>query len=218
MTKQFINSLTGKTKLLILIITMHLGLSGCVPATIVGIGGATAYVISQERTMGDIMDDNTIWTKINNQLMKEDFRRLYSHITVNVSEGRVLLTGRLENKQLMLKAVEICWQTKGVREVVNELTLQNGKNKFKLTKYLSDSWIDSRIKTKLLFDRNVHYNNFTIVTYNGVVNVFGIASSKEELEIVNHKASSTSGVVKVISHARVKNSRTRMKSLRIYKE
>jgi osmotically-inducible protein OsmY len=208
------------TKLQIIAISAFLitSLTSCVPMSIIGAGTTTAYIAVQERTLGDMIDDNTIWSRISKGLMRENFRKLYSRITVSVSEGRVLLTGNLEDKQLMLSAVDIAWQTKGVREVVNELTLDKKDHKFKLSKYLSDSWIDTRIKTKILFDRNVSYNNFTIVTYNGIVNVFGIAGSKEELEIVNHAASSTKGVVKVISHARVKSSRTRMKSLRIYKE
>lgn len=193
-------------------IAFSLSLQSCVPAAVTAVT-ATGVVTAQDRTFGEVVDDTTIWTKIESEFIKRGFKELFSKIDVSVMEGRVLLTGYVANEEDMLTAVEICWTQKGVREVVNELKVDPNSAKIQFTEYVKDSWITNQVKSKLFFNKEVKYVNYTVVTQKNIVYLFGLARTREELETVANIAASISGVEEVISHVRVINSKTRLKSV-----
>jgi hypothetical protein len=63
--------------------------------------------------------------------------------------------------------------------------------------------ITSQIKSKTFLDRSIKFVNYTVITVNDVVYLFGIARSEEELQKVATIASNVNGVQKVVSHVKV---------------
>lgn len=180
-------------------LALALGAAGCVPV-VVGAGAATGVAVAQERSFGTAVDDTTIDMNVGALLLKEN-DRLFSEVGVEVQEGRVLLTGAVPTPDDRLKATMIAWRSPGVKEVINELQISN---KSTLGSIARDSWITTKLRTKILADRRVLDVNYSIETVNGVIYLIGVAGSQEELNIVTGYARNISGVERVVSHVQVK--------------
>ncbi len=172
-------------------------LSGCYPV-VFATATTTSLALSQDRSFGEAIDDSTIWTKINKEFVKQGFKELYARIDIKVNEGRVLLTGMVNREEDALRAVEICWEQKGVKEVVNELQADSENAKINPIRYAKDTWITSQVKGKVFIDKSIKYVNYTIVTFDSVVYLFGIARTQEELEKVANVAAQIKGVERVV--------------------
>ena len=186
----------------IFIMALSLILTGCFPAVFTAATG-TAVVASKDQPIAESLDDAKISASISMSFMKNKFKQLYTKIKIEVSAGRVLMTGGVDSNDEILNAVEIVWSVQGVKEVINELTVDTNSDRFDLVQYTKDSMITSQIKTKVFFDRSIKSVNYTILTINDVVYILGTARSLEELEKVTNTASQVSGVIKVVSHARI---------------
>lgn len=186
----------------IFIMVLSLILTGCLPVVFTAATGS-AVVAAKDQPITESIDDAKISASISTTFMRNNFKQLYTKIKIEVNAGRVLMTGGVDNNDDILKAVEIVWSVQGVKEVINELTVDKNSDRFDLVQYTKDSMITSQIKAKIFLDRSVKSVNYTIITINDVVYIFGTARSLEELEKVTNIASQVSGVIKVVSHARI---------------
>jgi osmotically-inducible protein OsmY len=191
-----------KNTLIILLLTTTL-VSSCMPALFIG-AGATTVASAKDRSFGSTIDDIKIAAKLKKEFISKGFKKLYTKINVQVVQSRVLLTGEVESDDHIMSAVEIAWSIYGVREVLNELKLSDTSNRLNTAQFTKDTWITSRIKASTFFNRSIKFINYTIVTQNNIVYLFGIARSEEELQKVIDIASKVSGVEKVISHVTIK--------------
>lgn len=178
--------------------------SGCLPLVFTGAAGS-ALEFSKDRSAGETISDVKISTSIKASLIKKHFRSLYSRIKVEVMQGRVLLTGNVNNKQDAINAVNIVWQQKGVKEVIDEISVDKNNSKFDLFQYTRDSMITSQIKSKTLINKDIKFSNYTIITNKDVVYLFGLARSEGELKKVAEIAANTNGVKRVVSHVKIHN-------------
>ncbi len=175
--------------------------TGCVPLVI---GGATeaAVVVAQERSVGSAVDDASILLQIKNLYAKQDFKDLLTNVEVKSVEGRVLLTGNVDKPDSQIEAVKLAWQVNGVKEVINEVQI-NDKSGF--WNYTKDVWISTQVRTRLLFGKNIHNINYSVITVNQVVYLMGIAQNQDELNRATNVASTTSYVQRVVSYVRLKD-------------
>ncbi len=176
-------------------------LNGCVPV-IIGGAAAGSKILSQDKTVGEVVSDSTIWTKIRASFIANNLDSLVGSVNVKVSEGRVLLTGYVLSSDTMLKVIRVCWDQDGVKEVINELKISESDQK-DFVGYSKDSWITTRIKSKMLITGGVKSINYNIVTIEGAVYLIGIARTQEELDTVTDIAATVSGVEKVVSYVKV---------------
>ena len=96
---------------------------GCSPANILATGSATTMVIAEgDRSFGTVVDDATIKVNIASKFISSD-DNLFININTNVLEGRVLLTGLVDNQEIRIDAVRRVWEIGGVKEVINEIEL-----------------------------------------------------------------------------------------------
>ncbi len=170
-----------------------------IPIGIVSLG----ITATKDKTIGESLDDATLSAKIKAEFIKQGFKKLYSKINVEVYQGRVLYTGSVESDQDIINAIDIAWNQTEVKEVINELSIK--ESKIDPIQYTKDTWITTRIKSSIFTQRNVKFVNYTIVTSNNIVYLFGIARSDEELDHVSKIAASVKGVEKVISHVLIKD-------------
>lgn len=177
-------------------------LQGCLPA-VFGATAGTAIAASKDRSLGGAIDDATISAKIKKEFISEGFRDLYTKIDVEVMNGRVMYTGSVKDEDDILKAVEIAWKQRGVREVINELHVDDKSSYFDAAQYSRDSWITSQIKAKTIMHRSIKFVNYTVVTSKSIVYLFGVARSEEEMEKVANIAAETKGVHKVVNHVKL---------------
>ncbi len=194
--------MTGVRSLLNILILAAMGgmLSGCA-ATVVGAGASAGVAAAEERGIDGAIDDLKIRTEINHLWFQKDVE-MYRKVTLNISEGRVMLTGVVPTEQARADAVRLSWQVSGVKEVLNEIkVLPTGESGWDQA---NDLWIQNKLKARLLTDGDVKNINYIIDVTDSVVYLLGIAQSSAELDRVIAHARDTSGVKRVISHVRLK--------------
>ncbi|MCC8416443.1 MAG: BON domain-containing protein [Rickettsia endosymbiont of Gnoriste bilineata] len=189
-----------------IIIILSFILTGCFPAIFTATTSST-IAAAKDQSISETIDDIKISTKIKASFMKNNFRELYTKIKVEVEHGRVLLTGTIDKKEEALKAVELVWDITGVSEVINELIIDKKSDHFDLVQYTKDAIITSQIKARTFIKRDIKWVNYTIVTVNNIVYIFGLARSEEELEMVTSIASQINGVERVICHIKMKETK-----------
>ncbi|MFT6580223.1 MAG: osmotically-inducible protein OsmY [Alphaproteobacteria bacterium] len=176
------------------------GISGCSRGSAVLGAGATAGTAAlQERGFKTPITDTTIDAKINFVYLDNDVD--FKRITIDVHEGRVLLTGSVPKPVDRIEAVRLAWTVEGVGEVINEISVRDGAG---LLDAVRDRWVSAQLRLKITFDSKIHAINYTIDTVNGVVYLLGIAQDAAELRRVRNHASAMSYVRRVKSHVRIK--------------
>ncbi|AFB28931.1 BON domain-containing protein [Rickettsia rickettsii] len=188
----------------LIFIALSFSLSACLPAIFTA-ATTTGIVASKDQPISETLNDARISASIKADLVKNNFRDLGAKIKVEVSQGRVLLTGNIQKESDALKAVEIAWNQKSVKEVINELKVNKNSNHFDLAQYTKDSMITTQIKTKNLIRKDIKFANYTILTIDNIVYLFGVARSEEELEKLASIASKIKGVEKVVCYAKIMN-------------
>ena len=168
---------------------------------LISIFSMSSCIVKDKRSVGNIIDDQVIATKILHELAKNSTKNSLTNVSANVCEGRVLLTHYVTDVRLKDKAESIAWLVWGVKEVINDIGVAE-KNEANIAK---DLWIKTKLKTKFLVDEEVHSVNYQITVYKGIVYLLGIAESQKELNKVLKIASGIEGVSKVKNYVVIKN-------------
>ncbi len=170
-------------------------LSGCAPV-ILGGGAAVGLAAAQERTIGAAIDDTVLQARVKDAMLQKS--NVFLRVGTEVLEGRVLLTGSVQNPEDRVEAVRLTWSVPGVREVLNEIQVAERGG---IAANFADARITSTLRVQLMGDRNVRDINYSIDTVNGVVYLMGIAQDQAEMDRVVGYARNISGVKQVVNHA-----------------
>ena len=176
--------------------------SHCTPQIIVGSASTAIAVSQEERSIGEYLDDTFIKTQIKN-IYFDTNENIFFNVDVEVSQGRVLLTGTLDNSDLRIEATRMAWGIGGVQTVINELQISDDDN---ILNFADDLLISTQIKGKLLLSSELSYINYTVETVNGIVYLIGIARSEEERQSVINLSREVYGVVDVIDYINIVSS------------
>jgi len=177
-----------------------LPLGGCVE-TVVGAGATAAVAASSEKGIGGTVDDTKIRATINTLWMDYNID-VWRNLGLDVSEGRVLVTGKVDKPEQRVEAVKLSWRAEGVKEVINEIKVTEEGG---LGNYTRDAWISTQLRTKLLFDKHVSSVNYSVDTVDQVVYLMGIARDQNELDTVINYARSLSYVKQVVNYVILKD-------------
>lgn len=182
------------------LLVMGAVLGGCA-STVVGAGAAVGVAAYQERGVAGAAKDQKIAFEIREKWLRHD-HRFPAILSIEVYEGRVLLTGVVDDPSIRADAVRLTWAANGVKEVINEIQIADGTSVLDLAR---DSWVTAKLTGILTFDEAILAINYSIETVNGVVYLIGIAQNQEEVDRVVAHARAVEYVRKVISHVRVKS-------------
>lgn len=175
--------------------------SGCTPLGLAAGAGATVGVAAaQEGGIKGATTDTAIRLQVTDLWLKKDFN-MYRRLSLTVKEGRVLITGAVPNPDMRVDAVRLAWQAEGVRQVINEITVDNSEG---IGTYVTDSWITSNLRTQLTFDKYVQSINYSVETTNGTAYIMGVAQDRKELDRVLDHARNTKYVKNVVSYVRLR--------------
>ena len=183
-----------KNKLLIYIL-IGVIFSGCVGVGSKGLFGTGVSVAFDPRSVGTQMDDSIMQKNFTARLLLYDKKYLLS-IKSKVLDGRIFLTGKVENPEEKLKITKIAWETKGARSVRNDIKI---KEKFNFKQSAKDILITTQLRTALIINKNIKATNYQIDTYKKKVYVYGIALTSEEKDLVVSEAKEILDVEKVIA-------------------
>ena len=190
---------TKKINSLLFICLIFTYLNGCAQVA-TGTAVKVATVSQEERTIGEFVDDAIIKAVIKNSYFDQN-EKLFFNIDVEVSQGRVLLTGTIENIDLKIEATRIAWGVKGVQTVINEIQISNSDN---ILNFADDLVISTKVKGKLILNENVNSLNYSIETVNKLVYIIGIAGNEDERDLVLSIAREVYGVEEVIDYISIK--------------
>jgi osmotically-inducible protein OsmY len=175
-------------------------LAGCSPVgTAVGVAATTINLATQERGLVTGVDDNLTWVSINERLLRHD-QYLFQKVSLQVHEGRVLLTGFVQKPEDKQLATELAWQPSGVREVKNDIKIGRSLD---FGDYSEDAWLIQRLRLKLMADRQIRANNFSIDCIRSTVYLTGVAQDDIERQRVIDHARDIAYVREVVSYVRL---------------
>ncbi|MGD9182152.1 MAG: BON domain-containing protein [Desulfobacterales bacterium] len=188
-----------KKYLSLLFVLSMFAISGCTAAYVAGGAGGGYAVGTDERPVQRMMDDSTITTRVNHEMVKDDLVKA-RQIDVDTVDGHVTLTGVVGTSKESARAVEIAQGVAGVKSVTNNL--QIGERSF--GDIWDDNLISNKIKAKLIAEPEVRSLNIDVDVYLGVVTLTGIVGSQYQKDRAIEISHSTDGTVKVIDNLKVR--------------
>ena len=179
----------------ILIILVGIILSGCIGVSSSGIFGTGVSVALDPRTVGTQIDDSIMQKNLTAKIIIRDKTHLIS-VKTKVLDGRIFLTGKVDNPEEKLHLTKLSWEIKGVRSVRNDIKI---KEAFNFKRSAKDILITSQLRTALIFNKNIKATNYQIDTYKKKIYVYGIALTSEEKDVVISEATEILDVENVVA-------------------
>jgi len=170
-------------------------LNGCVGASSKGIFGTGVTVALDPRTLGTQIDDGIMDKNLDAKLLIMNKNYLLS-ISTQVLDGRIFITGKVDDPEEKLKITKLAWETEGARSVKNDLKI---KEEFNFKQSAKDILITSQLRSALIFNKEIKSANYSIDTYKKKIYIYGLAESKEEQSLVIEEAKQILDVEDVIS-------------------
>tara|TARA_B100000700_G_scaffold237621_1_gene263823 strand:- start:21 stop:611 length:591 start_codon:yes stop_codon:yes gene_type:complete len=169
-------------KIKIFIIIALLFLYGCVGTSSKGVFGTGVSIAFDPRTLGTQIDDSIMDKNLDSRLIAMN-KNYFVSVKTKVLDGRIFITGKVNNPEEKLKITKLAWETKGVRSVRNDIKI---KEKFNFKQSAKDLLITSQLRSAMIFNKNIKAVNYNIDTYKKKIYVYGIAENKDEkIEVIN---------------------------------
>ena len=176
-------------------ILILLFINGCVGASSKGVFGTGVSIAFDPRTLGTQIDDSIIDKSIDARLLLIN-KNYFITVSTQVLDGRIFITGKVDNPEEKLKITKLAWETKGARSVKNDLKI---KEKFNFKQSAKDVLITSQLRTALIFSKKIKSANYSIDTYKKKIYIYGISETKDEREEVIKEAKGILDVEDVIA-------------------
>jgi len=160
----------------------------------IGTFGKGVSISFDPRTVGMQIDDTIMQKKLVARLTLTE-KKYFLSIQIEILDGRIFLTGKVDEPEEKIKITKMAWETKGVRSVKNAIEIK-GQSNFKST--AKDILITSQLRTSLIFNKLIKSGNYTLETINKTIYIFGIAMTDEEKKEVIEEANKIYDVKKVI--------------------
>jgi len=180
---------------ILLLLLMSLFLSGCVGVSSKGIFGTGVSVALDPRSVGTQIDDSIMQKNLSAKLIILD-KKYFLAIKSKVLDGRIFLTGKVENPEEKLKITKLAWEIVGVRSVRNDVKI---KEKFNFQQSAKDLLITSQLRTALIINKQIKATNYQIDTYKKKIYIYGIALTSDEKLLVVQEAEEILDVEDVIA-------------------
>jgi osmotically-inducible protein OsmY len=168
-----------KFKFVILII-IPIILTGCVGVSSKGLFGTGVSVAFDPRTVGTQIDDSIMQKNLSARILMLDKKYLLS-VSSKVLDGRIFITGKVDNPEEKLKITKLAWETKGARSVRNDIKI---KEDFNFKQSAKDLLITSQLRTAMIFNKKIKASNYQIDTYKQKIYIYGIAITSDEKDEV----------------------------------
>ena len=183
-----------KIKLIHLFLILFI-LSGCVGASSKGVFGTGVSVALDPRSLGTQIDDSIMDKNLETRLLLLN-KNYFLSVKTKVLDGRIFITGKIDDPEEKLKITKLAWETEGVRSVKNDLKV---KEKFNFKQSAKDLLITSQLRTALVFNKQIKSANYNIDTYKKKIYIYGIANSEDEKKEVINEAKQILDVGDVIA-------------------
>ena len=169
---------------LILFFLIFLIVSSCVGSASKGVFGTGVTIALDPRSLGTQIDDSIMQKNLITRLTLKE-KSYFLKIKTKVLDGRIFLTGNVDDPEEKLQITKLAWETEGVRSVRNDIKI---KEKFNFKRSAKDVLITSQLKTAMIFSKNIKASNYNVDTYKKKIYIYGIALTSDEEEQVIDEA------------------------------
>ena len=183
-----------KVRFYLLIISLLI-FSSCVGVSSKGIFGTGVSVAFDPRSVGTQIDDSIMQKNLSARIILLNKDYIIS-VKSKVLDGRIFLTGKVDNPEEKLKLTKLAWETKGARSVRNDIKI---KEEFNFKQSAKDILITSQMRSALIFNKKIKATNYQIDTYKKKIYLYGIALNSEEKKEVLKEAEEILDVEGIIS-------------------
>ncbi len=183
-----------KNKFLIFVFIIVI-LQGCVGVASKGIFGTGVSVAFDPRSVGTQVDDSIMQKNLSARIILLDKKYLIS-VKTKVLDGRIFVTGKVDNPEEKLKLTKLAWETDGARSVRNDIKI---KEEFNFQQSAKDILITSQLRSAMIFNKKIKATNYQIDTYKKKIYVYGIALTSNERDLVIDEAEEILDVDDVIA-------------------
>tara|TARA_B100000579_G_scaffold358546_1_gene314965 strand:+ start:881 stop:1474 length:594 start_codon:yes stop_codon:yes gene_type:complete len=170
-------------------------LNSCVGTSSQGVFGTGVSVALDPRSLGTQIDDSIMQKNLGTRLVLKDKGYLFS-TDVKVIDGRIFLTGKVDDPEEKLQITKLAWETKGVRSVKNDIRV---KEDFNFKQSAKDLLITSQLRAALIFNKKIKSTNYQIDTYKKKIYIYGIALTSDEKKEVITEAKEILDVENIIA-------------------
>ena len=178
-----------------IILLLTLLLFGCSGVSSPGIFGTGVSVATDPRTVGTQIDDSIMQKNLSGRIVLLN-KNYFLSVKSKVLDGRIFLTGKVDNPEEKLKLTKLAWETKGARSVRNDIKI---KEDFNFKQSAKDILITSQLRTALILNKSTKATNYQIDTYKKKIYIYGIALTNDEKDEVIKEAKQILDVVDVIA-------------------
>ena len=179
----------------LIVALISLILNSCVGVGSKGLFGTGVSVALDPRTVGTQIDDSIMQKTISAKILAKD-KKYFISVKTKVLDGRIFITGKVDNPEEKLLITKLAWETKGARSVRNDIKI---KEEFNFQQSAKDVLITSQLRTALIVNKNIKATNYQIDTYKKKIYVYGIALNSEEKDLVISEAKEILDVEDVIA-------------------
>jgi osmotically-inducible protein OsmY len=179
----------------IIVILASITLSSCIGVSSKGIFGTGVSIAFDPRTVGTQIDDSIMQKNLAARILVKDKKYLLS-VKSKVLDGRIFLTGKVDNPEEKLLLTKLAWEIKGARSVRNDIKI---KEDFNFKRSAKDILITSQLRTAIILNKNIKATNYQIDTYKKKIYVYGIALTAEEKDLIISEAKEILDVEDVIA-------------------
>ena len=183
-----------KNKLIYITLIFFL-LNGCVGVSSKGVFGTGVSIAIDPRTLGTQIDDGIMDKNLDAKLLLMN-KNYFLSISTQVLDGRIFITGKVDNPEEKLKITKLAWEIEGTRSVKNDLKI---KEEFNFKQSAKDVLITSQLRTAIIVNKNIKATNYQIDTYKKKIYIYGIALTSEEKDLVISEAKEILDVEDVIA-------------------
>ena len=160
-----------------------------------GIFGTGVSVAFDPRSVGTQIDDSIMQKSLTAKILLID-KNYFLSVKSKVLDGRIFLTGKVDNPEEKLKLTKLAWETTGVRSVRNDIKV---KEEFNFKQSAKDILITSQLRTALIINRNIKATNYQIDTYKRKIYIYGISMTEDEKNEVISEAKEILDVEDIIA-------------------
>ena len=123
--------------------------TGCVGLSSKGLFGSGVSIAFDPRSLGTQIDDSVMQKNLSTRMILRDKSYLLS-ISTNVLDGRIFLTGKVDDPEEKLQLTKLAWETKGVRSVKNDIKINYYKEIKHYDKPLNWPSVEKTLKDLLI--------------------------------------------------------------------
>jgi len=169
--------------------------SACVGVSSTGIFGTGVSVAIDPRSVGTQIDDSIMQKNLSARILLID-KDYFLSVKTKVLDGRIFLTGKVDDPEDKLKLTKVAWETEGVRSVRNDIKI---KEEFNFQQSAKDLLITSQLRTAIILNKKIKATNYQIDTYKKKIYIYGIATTSDEKNLVLKEAKEILDVADVVA-------------------